>query len=118
MNERELAYEINAVSWTWMELYKWTLSRSHVFDKIWLLYEYFIWGSEHGEEDQFEKDAKLNSLTSASDNNRLNNSNALNDDDVFATAFVIMVAGYDTTGRKLHELYHYFSILHLIVKAI
>merc|ERR1719381_264980 len=33
--------------------------------------------------------------------NPLGKSNALNDDDVFAAAFVIMVAGYDTTGSLL-----------------
>ena len=81
------------------------MSGSYVFGKIWVMYTcYIISGSEHGDEDQFDKDAKLNpTAASPSVDNPLSKSNALNDDDVFATAFVIMVAGYDTTGRNVHD---------------
>ena len=69
---------------------------------------YIISGSEHGDEDQFDKDAKLNPTATLSADNPLSKNNALNDDDVFATAFVIMVAGYDTTGRNVHDLLHIY----------
>ena len=68
---------------------------------------FIISGSEHGDEDQFDKDAKLKpTAASLSVDNPLSKSNTLNDDDVFATAFVIMVAGYDTTGRNVHDPLH------------
>ena len=82
-------------------------SESYVFSnsKIWLIYVCYITsGSEHGDEDQFDKDAKLK----PTGDNPLSKSNALNDDDVFATAFVIMVAGYDTTGRNVHDPLHLY----------